>query len=114
MAMAAIERTAYPRSQPIPHARELTEYSTPTAEEIAFGHTLVQRHAAIFPVILLLKCSQYLGYLPALTAIPSPTLKHLPVCLLLPANLQRLTSPPRTLRRHVWSIRASSRLQSSQ
>src|SRR5262250_1502346 len=63
-AMASIERTAYPRFQPIPHARELTEYFTPTAEEIAFGHTLVQRHAAIFPVILLLKCVQYLGYFP--------------------------------------------------
>ncbi len=35
--MASIERTAYPRFQPIPHARELTEYFTPTAEGIAFG-----------------------------------------------------------------------------
>jgi hypothetical protein len=37
MAMASMERTAYPRFQPIPHARELTEYFTPTAEEMAFG-----------------------------------------------------------------------------
>src|SRR2546428_407580 len=111
MAMAAIERTAYPRSQPIPHARELTEYSTPTAEEIAFGHTLVQRHAAIFPVILLLKCAQYLGYFPALSAIPSAIVNQVRVCLRLPAHLEPLTTPPRTLRRHERAIRTYLGLQ---
>ena len=91
--MASIERTAYPRFQPIPHARELTEYFTPTAEDIAFGHTLVQRHAAIFPVILLLKCAQYLGYFPALSAIPSAIVNHVRLCLRLPAHLEPFTPP---------------------
>src|SRR2546426_5838148 len=111
MAMAAIERTAYPRFQPIPHARELTEYFTPTAEEIAFGHALVQRPAAIFPVILLLKCAQYLGYFPALSAIPSAIVNHVRVCLRLPAHLEPLTTPPRTLRRHERAIRTYLGLQ---
>jgi hypothetical protein len=111
MAMASIERTAYPRFQPIPHARELTEYFTPTAEDIAFGHTLVQRHAAIFPVILLLKCAQYLGYFPALSAIPSAIVNHVRLCLRLPAHLEPLTPPPRTLRRHERAIRTYLGLQ---
>src|SRR2546428_4070971 len=111
MAMAAMERTASPRSHPTPLARELTEYSPPTAEEIAFGHTLVQRHAAIFPVILLLKCAQYLGYCPALSAIPSAIVNHVRVCLRLPAHLEPLTPPPRTLRRHERAIRTYLGLQ---
>ena len=104
--MASIERTAYPRFQPLPQARELTEYFTPTAEEMAFGQTLVQRPAALFPVILLLKCVQYLGYFPALSAIPAAIVNHVRVCLRLPAHLEPLTPPPRTLRRHEQAIRA--------
>ena len=109
--MAAIERTAYPRFQPIPQARELTEYFTPTAEEIAFGHTLVQRHAALFPVILLLKCAQYLGYFPTLSAIPSAIVNHVRVCLHFPTPLEPLPPPPRTLRRHEQAIRTYLGLQ---
>jgi hypothetical protein len=104
--MASVERTAYPRFEPIPHARALTEYFTPTAEEIAFGQTLVQRPAALFPVILLLKCVQYLGYFPALNAIPAAIVNHVRVCLRLPAHLEPLTPPPRTLRRHEQAIRS--------
>ena len=85
--MASIDRTAYPRFEPIPHARELTEYFTPTAEEIAFGHLLVRRNASVFTVILLLKCAQYLGYFPALTEIPSAIINHVRTCLRLPAHL---------------------------
>ena len=46
--MASIERTAYPRFQPLPQARELTEYFTPTAEEMAFGQTLVRAPLRFF------------------------------------------------------------------
>ncbi len=109
--MASIERTAYPRFQPIPHARELTEYFTPTAEEIAFGHTLVRRNASVFTVILLLKCTQYLGYFPVLTDIPSAIVNHVRVCLRLPVHLLPLTDPPRTLRRHYRALRAYLGLQ---
>jgi hypothetical protein len=48
--MASIDRTASPRFEPLPHARALTEYFTPTAEEIAFGHTLVRRNASVLTV----------------------------------------------------------------
>ena len=109
--MASIDRTAYPRFEPIPHARELTEYFTPTAEEIAFGHTLVRRNASVFTVILLLKCAQYLGYVPALTEIPSAIINHVRTCLRLPAHLVPLSEPPRTLRRHYRALRAYLGLQ---
>ena len=109
--MASIERTTYPRFEPIPHARELTEYFTPTAEEIAFGHTLVRRNASVFTVILLLKCAQYLGYFPALTEIPSAIINHVRTCLRLPVHLVPLSEPPRTLRRHYRALRAYLGLQ---
>ena len=109
--MASIERTAYPRFQLIPQARDLTESFTPTTEEIEFGSTLVQRPAAVLSVLLLLKCAQYLGYFPALHAIPAAIVTHVRFCLRFPTVLEPLTFPPRTLRRHERALRTSLGLQ---
>jgi hypothetical protein len=103
--MASIERTAYPRFRHDPHVRELADLFTPTEDEIAFGRSLVRSEAHFLAVMLLLKCAQYLGYVPALEDVPPALVNHLRLCLRLPVHLVPTADQPRTLRRHHSAIR---------
>ncbi len=74
--MTAISETAYPRLLPEPKPRELSERFTPTEEELAWG----RRHAATprkrIGLLILMKCSQRLGYFPALRDVPRAYVDH--------------------------------------
>jgi hypothetical protein len=69
--VASIERTAYPRFRHEPNARELQDLFTPARDEIGFARSLVrENNEHFFAAVLLLKCLQYLGYFPDLSAWP--------------------------------------------
>ena len=67
---ASIERTAYPRFKPSLSATELHALYCPTDEERAFIATHARGEAQQLTLLTLLKCQQYLGYLPALAEVP--------------------------------------------
>jgi hypothetical protein len=89
--VASIERTAYPRFRHEPNARELQDLFTPTQDEIGFARSLVRdSNEHFFAAVLLLKCLQYLGYFPELSAIPTAIVNHVRICLRLsPASAWR-------------------------
>ena len=67
--MAAIERTAYPRFSSALTASELQTLYAPTDEERAFVAAHTRGPAQSLTLLVLLKCHQHLGYLPALADV---------------------------------------------
>ena len=101
--MAAIERTAYPRFSPALTASELQTLYAPTDEERAFVAAHTRGPAPQLTLLVLLKCHQHLGYLPALADVPTQIRTYL---------CQQLHLPPATYtlieRRRPWHAIATS------
>ena len=53
----------------------------------------------IFAVVVLLKCLQYLGYVPELAGIPGSIVNKIRVCLRLPLQMTPVYDQTRTMRR---------------
>lgn len=57
------------------------------------------------PLFLLLKCLQYLGYFPELSAIPKAIVNHVRICLRLSPDTTPTDDQTRTMRSHQTAIR---------
>ena len=68
--MASIERTAYPRFKPSLTANELQALYAPSEEEREFVAMHARGAAQQLTLLMLLKCQQHLGYLPAPADVP--------------------------------------------
>ena len=76
--MASIERTAYPRFKSSLTVNELHTLYCPTDDELAFISTHARGDAQQLTLLTLLKCHQYLGYLPALADVIDETIQTPP------------------------------------
>ena len=103
--MAAIERTAYPRFPPALTATELQTLYAPTEEERAFVAAHTRGPAQHLTLLVLLKCHQHLGYLPALADVPTPIRTYLCQQLHLPPATYTLIETKATLARYRYLIR---------
>lgn len=79
--MTSIDRTNYPRFRYPPTPTELRDAFTPTQDESIWATKKTREPAACLTLLVLLKTSQRLGYLPALDTIPYLTVMHLRACL---------------------------------
>jgi len=104
--VASIERTAYPRFRHEPNASELQDLFTPTQDEIGFARSIVRENTEhFFAAVVLLKCLQYVGYFPELSAIPTAIVNHIRICLRLSPDTTPAYDQTRTMRRHQTAIR---------
>ena len=103
--MAAIERTAYPRFTPSLTATELQRLYAPTEEERTFVTTHARGPAQHLTLLVLLKCHQHLGYLPALADVPDQIRRSLCQQLHLPPTTYTVLEATRTLARYRYLIR---------
>lgn len=103
--MAAIERTAYPRFTPSLTATELQRLYAPTEEEQTFVTTHARGPAQHLTLLVLLKCHQHLGYLPALADVPDQIRRYLCQQLHLPPTTYTVVEATRTLARYRYLIR---------
>lgn len=69
--MAWIERTAYPRLSGSPSVRELAEFFTPSADELAWAQAKTTSDHHRLALLVLLLCHKRLGYFPGLDAVPA-------------------------------------------
>lgn len=107
-AMAAIDRTAYPRFKPHLSAKELSEIYTPTPPEIELARARAHGAKPILSFLILLKSFQRLGYFPPLKEVPRVVKNHIRVCLAIPNDLtevEPIRQPPRSLYRYHSTIR---------
>jgi TnpA family transposase len=72
-----IHETAYPRLKNSVSNKELTEFYTPSAEEITLAHQLSQRTELRICFLVLLKTFQRLGYFIPLHSVPRPIAEHI-------------------------------------
>lgn len=79
--MTAIERTAYRQLQRTYGAHDLSTLFTPTVEERWFAEMTGRTTQLRFTLLVLLKCFHYLGYFPALDAIPDVLITHVRACM---------------------------------
>lgn len=103
--MAAIERTAYPRFTPSLTATELQRLYAPTEEERTFVTTHARGPAQHLTLLVLLKCHQHLGYLPALADVPDQIRRYLCQQLHLPPTTYTVIEATRTLARYRYLVR---------
>jgi TnpA family transposase len=103
--MAAIERTAYPRFTPSLTATELQRLYAPTEEDRTFVTTYARGPAQRLTLLVLLKCHQHLGYLPALADVPDQIRCYLCQQLHLPPTTYTVVEATRTLARYRYLIR---------
>ena len=75
--MASIERTAYPRLNTKLTEKELAELYQPSESEFAFVRYHAKGASQRLTLLLLLKCHQHLGYLPAVKDIPQQLVGYL-------------------------------------
>jgi hypothetical protein len=103
--MAAIERTASPRFPPALTASELQTLYAPTDEERAFVAAHARGPAPQLTLLVLLKCQQHLGYLPALANVSAQIRTYLCQQLHLPPSTYTLIETKATLARYRYLIR---------
>jgi hypothetical protein len=105
--MTAIDRTAYPRFKSSLTTKELNQFYTPTAEEIALARANARGQRPLLSFLVLLKAFQRLGYFPNLREVPRAIKNHIRDCLVLPADQSELPTryPPRSLYRYHTAIR---------
>src|SRR5215471_16868409 len=103
--MASIEPTAYPRFKPSLTATELHRLYCPTEEERDFIATPARGVTQQLTLLVLLKCHQHLGYLPALADVPTQIRTYLCQQLHLPPSTYTLIETKATLARYPYLIR---------
>lgn len=102
--MAWIERTAYPRLSGSPSARELAEFFTPSADELAWAGARTKSHRLVLLVLLL--CHKRLGYFPRLDAVSAGLIDHVRQSAGLGMSVSVGHGLERTLWRHREWVRA--------
>jgi hypothetical protein len=75
--LALIERTAYPRRNPSPSTKELTEIYTPTLGELELANRTTRGGESSLGFLVLLKSFQRLGYFPRPEDVPEPVVSHI-------------------------------------
>ena len=103
--MASIERTAYPRFERNPLAKELDALYTPTNDELSLARALARKAQSRFGLLLLLKSIQRLGYFPALVDIPLAIVQHVRNVSGIDDEISPIYAELRTLYRHHQAIR---------
>ena len=79
--MTSIERTAYPQFKRLTSARVLHVFFTPTAEESAWARERTKEPAALFALVLDLKCFQKMARFCSREEIPDVVVDHVRRCL---------------------------------
>ena len=79
--VTSIERTAYPQFKRLTSARVLHVFFTPTAEEIAWARERTKEPAALFALVLDLKCFQKMARFCSRDEIPDVVVDHVRRCL---------------------------------
>ncbi|MEU3282429.1 Tn3 family transposase [Streptomyces antibioticus] len=75
--MASLERTAYPRFKRLISERELREFFTPSAEEVAWARERTHdRPGRVLALLVMLKSAARLGRVPKLGEIPEVVVAH--------------------------------------
>ena len=79
--MASIERTAYPRLKPSFTKSELSDFYTPTLEELHFVRGKSRKSETQIHLLIHLKIFQRLGYFPNIEDVPESLIKYLQAVL---------------------------------
>lgn len=75
--MASLERTVYPRFKRVISERELGEFFTPSAEEMAWaGERTHDRPGRVLALLVMLKSAARLGRVPKIGEIPEVVVAH--------------------------------------
>ncbi|MFJ5779788.1 DUF4158 domain-containing protein [Streptomyces sp. NPDC093094] len=75
--MASLERTAYPRFKRLISERELREFFTPSAEEVAWAHERTHdRPGRVLALLVMLKSAARLARVPKIGEIPEAVVAH--------------------------------------
>lgn len=75
--MASLERTAYPRFKRLISERELREFFTPSAEEVAWARERTHdRPGRVLALLVMLKSAARLGRVPKIGEIPEVVVAH--------------------------------------
>lgn len=74
--MTSLDRTAYPQFKEPYTGSELRNLYTPTPEEIIFVHSVANSDSQKLTLLVWLKCSQSLGYIPRLKTIPAQVIQY--------------------------------------
>ena len=85
--------TAYPRFKSIISQKDLEQYYTPTAEELAFCRGKTRSKESLLGLAVLLKTFQHLGYFVKFVEIPKQIVAHI-------ASSLKITSPIRSMKRY--------------
>lgn len=85
--MASIERTAYPRLKPSFTKIELSDFYTPTLEELHFVREKSRKSETRLHLLIHLKILQRIGYFPNIEDVPESLIRHLQSVLQLPADV---------------------------
>ena len=104
--MTSIERTAYPQFKRLTSARVLHVFFAPTAEEIAWARERTKEPAALFALVLDLKCFQKMARFCSREEIPDGVAGHVRRCLDLEADVDPDHGAARTAKLHRKQVRA--------
>src|SRR6266567_4739479 len=104
--VTSIERTAYPQFKRLTSARVLHVFFAPTTEEIAWARERTKEPAALFALVLDLKCFQKMARFCPLAEIPEAVVDHVRRCLGLEADVDPDHGAPRTAKLHRKQVRA--------
>lgn len=98
--------TAYPQSPRVITDRDLEDFFTPADEEIAFVTQATRDDPGLhLSFMLLLKCMQYLNYLPEITDIPLQIVNHIRNALSMDDTVQPGYPNDKTKYRHHKAVR---------
>jgi TnpA family transposase len=104
--VTSIERTAYPQFKRLTSARVLHVFFTPTAEDIAWARERTKEPAALFALVLDLKCFQKMARFCSREEIPDVVVDHVRRCLELDADVDPDHGAARTAKLHRTQVRA--------
>ena len=109
--MASIERTAYPRFRQNLTDAEWSRLYQPNASERNFARRCARGDSQRLTLLVLLKCHQYLGYLPALKDIPKQVIGYVREQLDMPQDMTIAYEAERSRYRHYQQIRDFLKIQ---
>lgn len=104
--MASIDRTAYPRFRDGMTQAEISDWFTPTEDEIEFAHKAARYPRQQANVLIMLKCVQHLGYFSAIVDIPIVVQTFICKCLQISSDNLPVMDVRRSWFRYRATIRA--------
>lgn len=105
VALASIDRTAYPRFKRVVSARELAEAFTPTPDEVEWARGRTQSDEHFLALVVRMKSYQRLGYFPKLADVPTVVVDHVRDKLELAQEVAAEADAERTAKRHRQFVR---------